>query len=103
PDRLLIAPLPPPDIEGAALELFVADDSHVGHLLELRITDLCLHPFTPSIHLDPKIPLPEALCEPADGFEVPVGDRDEDELDGSQPDGERTRVGLDQVSHEALH
>src|SRR3989442_14251916 len=93
-DGLLVTALSPPDIEGARLELLVADHSHVGNLLQLRVANLGLHPFAPSVDLDPQIPMPEALAEAADGFEGPAGDRAEAELHGSRPARNRAPVGI---------
>src|ERR1700694_109155 len=102
-DRLLVAALAPPDIQSARFQLLVADHGHVGDLLELRVADLGLHPLASTVHLDSQVALPVPIGELGDGLPVPVGNWDGGQPGRSQPDGDRARVGLDQVGHEALH
>src|SRR6266478_1684898 len=67
-------------VERPALQLLVPDHGHIGDLLELGVADLRLHPLRLAVDLDPQISIAKALGELGDRLQVPVRDRDEDDL-----------------------
>jgi hypothetical protein len=72
----------------------VADHQDVGDLGELGVADLGLHPAARGVDLRAQAGSPEGVGHHRRVVQVPVGDRDEPDLDGCQPGRQRAGVML---------
>src|SRR6266853_4302263 len=78
-----------PRRRGSGFDLAVAENQHVRDLLLLGRPDLVLHPVRAVVDLDPETAPAEDAGELVGCLDVPVGDRDDHGLDGSEPERER--------------
>src|SRR5512140_1893782 len=101
-DALLLASVAPAHRGGASLDLAVAQDDHHRHLLLLGEPDLVLHPAVGPVDVDAKPATSQEGRELVRGITVPVGDRDQGNLDGRDPERESAPEMLDQDADEPL-
>ena len=85
-----------------ALGLAVADDQHVGDLLQLRLADLISNLLLALVELGPQPGRRQRSPHRPRVVEVPVGNRQHDALHRRQPQRERAGVVLDQERDEPL-
>ena len=100
--RALVAARARPHRHGAFRALAVADDQHVGHLLQLGLPDLISNLFLALVELDPQPGRRQLVPHRRGVGQVPVGNRQHDRLDRRQPERKRPGVVLDQDRDEPL-
>src|SRR3954452_13085144 len=101
-DAIVLVTVAVAERDRAFLDVAVAGNHHEGHLLQLRIADLLLHPVVGLVDLNPDTPLAQAARHLGQVLDVALGHRDAHHLHRGEPGRERTRVVLDQHPEEPL-
>src|SRR5438105_1411774 len=81
---------------------FVADDKHIGDLLQLRVTHFGVHTLAACVYLGTYTCCLERFQHFVSVLVMAVSDGNDHGLDGSQPDWECSSKMLDDQRHEAF-
>ena len=100
--RALVAAGARPHRHRAFRALPIADDQHVGHLLQLGLPDLISNLFLPLVEVGPQPGPPELVADRGGVGQVAVGNRQHHRLNRRQPQRKRPGVVLDQDGDEPL-
>src|SRR5215213_10688338 len=87
-------------VDGVLAGLSFSDDEQIGYLLTVVIPDLFLHAVLRVVDLDPQVFRTKLFLNLSGVVEVPVGDRDDYDLDRGEPDGEGAGEVFDHDAHE---